>query len=166
MAKDETFIGRLVENAEVVSSEKKPVRNDVAQPGREIAVLRYWKIKKGGYEEFRRVSEEGVWPFFEKIGARIVGMWKVVPPPDQEELSPDWDEVYLLTRYASVDHWKMTREASRLGGNGPDWEKCRDALRVRYSLALETSARFLEGGISPGGPYYMPGLDEKYLEKS
>lgn len=154
----------MVENGKNVESEKRPVRNDVAQSGHEIAILRHWRIKKGGYEEFRRVSEEGVWPFFEKIGARIVGMWKVVPPSGETELSPDWDEVYLLTRHASMAHWKMTREAARLGGNGPDWEKCREALRVRHSLTLEISAQFLEGGISPGGPYFMPGLDERYQE--
>jgi|SRR5215471_6157558 len=38
-----------------------PVRNDVAQPGEEIVTLRYFKIKKGTFDEFLRVSIEGVW---------------------------------------------------------------------------------------------------------
>lgn len=52
-----------------------PVRNDVAQSGEEIVTLRYFKIKKGSFDEFLRVSVEGVWPYFEKLGSRVIGMW-------------------------------------------------------------------------------------------
>ena len=45
---------------------KRPVRNDVAHSGDEVAALRYWKIEKGCYEEFRRISENAIWPFFER----------------------------------------------------------------------------------------------------
>jgi hypothetical protein len=48
----------------------RPVRNDVAQPGEEIVTLRYFKIKKGSFDEFLRVSVEGVWPYLDKQGCR------------------------------------------------------------------------------------------------
>jgi len=158
--------GKSVWDHEIFRKEKRPVRNTVAIPGNEIAVLRHWRIKKGAFDEFRRVSEEGVWPFFEKIGARVVGMWQVIHPEMVGGETNDYDEAYLLTRYASVEHWKATRESPKLGGNGPDWEKCMEALEKRRSLSFETSAQFLQGGIAPNGPYYLPGLDEKYVEKT
>ena len=154
-----------IRDPEKYRKEKLPVRNNVAIPGNEIAVLRHWRIKKGVFGEFRRVSEEGIWPFFEKIGARVVGMWQVIHPEIVGGETNDYDEAYLLTRYASVEHWQATRESPRLGGNGPDWEKCRAALDKRRSLSFETSAQFLQGGLAPNGPYFMPGLDEKYCEK-
>ncbi len=163
MAERSGFEGGLTRDAVRPGDAKRPVRNDVARPRAEVAALRHWKIHKGSYPEFRRASEEAIWPFFEKLGARIVGMWKVVPPPGEAE-PPDFDEVYLLTRYASIGHWKATRDMARLGGNGPDFEKCRKAVLLRQSLSLETSVRFLEGALTEGGPYYLPGLDESYVE--
>src|ERR1043165_9609889 len=70
-----------------------PVRNLAAQPGEEIVTIRYWKIKKGTYPQFLAASQKGIWPFFEKIAPRIVGMGLVTPPPDGKEASPDYDEV-------------------------------------------------------------------------
>jgi hypothetical protein len=146
----------------------RPVRNNMAQPGEEVVTLRYFKIKKGSFDQFLKASVEGVWPYFEKIGARIVGMWKVVTPEGVDggpQASKDYDEVYLLTRYASVEHWKATRETVRHGGNGPDWEKCKATLDLRQSLTLSSNVVFLKGQMAAGGPYFMPGLDESYEKK-
>jgi hypothetical protein len=137
-----------------------PVRNEAARPGDEIVTLRYFKIKKGSFDQFLRASVEGVWPYFEKIGSRIVGMWQVIPAEGVEgapKLSPDFDEVYLMTRYASLEHWAATRDAENMGGNGPDWDKCRQALAVRNSLTLSTHVTFLKGRAG-GGPYFMPAV--------
>ena len=147
-----------------------PVRNDVAQPGEEIVTLRYFRIRKGTFDEFLRVSVEGVWPYFEKLGSRVIGMWKVITPagidgaPSAE--NKDFDEVYLSTRYASIDHWKASRDAVLHGGNGPDWTKCKAALDRRNALTLSTNVIFLKGIMAPGGPYFMPGLDETYEKKT
>jgi len=147
-----------------------PVRNDVAHPGEEIVTLRYFRIKKGTFDEFLRVSIEGVWPYFEKLGSRVIGMWKVITPtgidgaPSTE--NKDYDEVYLSTRYASLDHWKASRDAVQHGGNGPDWTKCKAALDRRNALTLSTNVIFLKGSMAPGGPYFMPGLNETYEKKS
>lgn len=145
-----------------------PVRNDVAQPGEEVITLRYFRIRKGSFDEFLEVSIEGVWPYFEKLGSRVIGMWKVITPTGVEGAPPeskDYDEVYLSTRYASIDHWKASRDAVQHGGNGPDWLKCKAALDRRNALTISSNVIFLRGSMAPGGPYFMPGLNETYEKK-
>jgi hypothetical protein len=139
------------------------VRNFAAQPGEEIVTIRYWKIKKGGFTQFLEASQTGVWPFFEKIGARVVGMWQVIPGPNQAEAPPDYDEVYLTTRYASLEHWAATRDAATLGGDGPDYAAMQAALAVRQSLTIETKVTFLKGATGPLGPVFLPGTGERVL---
>lgn len=143
-----------------------PVRNDVAQEGNEVVVLRYWKVKKGAFPAYLKARKEAVWPYFEKLGCRPVGMWKVthpeIPGGQVGVDSPDYDEIYLMTRYASVEHWKATRETFKHGGNGPDWEKCMKALEELAPLTLETSLTFLEGCKWDSAPHFMPALDERF----
>ena len=154
--RERDFVGGLKEST--AESEAKPVRNDVAQPGDEILTLRYFRIKKGSFPEFLKASQEGVWPFFEKIGARVVGMWQVIHPEvSTDPESPDYDEVWLMTRYASVDHWAASREPTKHGGNGPDWDACKAALDLRRSLTVETSVQFLKGSTWQNPPAFMPG---------
>lgn len=146
----------------------RPVRNDVAQTGEEIVTLRYFRIKKGTFDQFLKASVDGVWPYFEKLGSRVLGMWQVITPAGVDGApmeSKDYDEVYLATRYASVEHWKASRDTVRHGGNGPDWVKCKAALDLRQSLTLSSYVTFLKGRLAPGGPYFMPGLDETYEKK-
>ena len=140
-----------------------PVRNFAAQPGEEIVTIRYWKIKKGTFPQFLKASQEGVWPFFEKIGARIVGMWQVIPSPEGKEASKDYDEVYLMTRYASLAHWSATRDAARMGGDGPDYKALQAGLAVRQSLSLETHVTYLKGVTGPLGPVFLPGTGERFV---
>jgi hypothetical protein len=141
-----------------------PVRNLSPQAGAEITTIRYWKIKKGTFPQFLKASQDGVWPYFEKIGARIVGMWKVIPAPGESEASPDYDEVYLTTRYASLEHWAATRDAAAMGGDGPDYAALQAGLAVRQSLTIETKVTFLEGVVGPLPPVFMPGTGEKFVE--
>ncbi|MEW6212486.1 MAG: hypothetical protein AB1631_29440 [Acidobacteriota bacterium] len=146
----------------------RPVRNDVAQAGEEIVALRYFRIKKGTFDQFLKASVEGVWPYFEKLGSRVIGRWQVIAPagvagPPAE--SKEYDEVYLATRYASIEHWKASRDTVRHGGNGPDWMKCKAALDLRQSLTISSHVIFLKGHMAPGGPYFMPGLNETYEKK-
>ena len=44
------------------------VRNDVPQEGTEVLVFRHQKLHQGGHEAYFRLSREGVWPWFEKMG--------------------------------------------------------------------------------------------------
>ena len=147
----------------------RPVRNDVAQPNDEIVTLRYFKIKKGTFDQVLKASVEGVWPYFEKLGSRVIGMWQVFTPAGVEGATPtskDYDEVYLATRYASFDHWKASRDTIAHGGNGPDWAKCKAALDLRQSLTISTNVIFLKGRMASNGPYFMPGLNETYEKKA
>jgi hypothetical protein len=155
----EPFRGGL---APVAEQAPRPVRNEAHHPGREVVTLRYFRIQAGAFPEFLAASRDGVWPYFEKIGARVIGMWRVVPPPGARPASADYDEVYLATRYASLEHWAATRDTVAHGGNGPDWDACKKALDLRESLTLDGHVTFLEGELAPGGPYFLPGLPEKY----
>ncbi len=138
--------------------------------GGETVTLRYFKIAKGSFDDFHRLSREGVWPFFEKMGARVVGQWKVVYPeiPDNagqasaHAENPDWDEAYMMVRYASRDHWQATRpEVMHLhGGDGPDYQLCREALAARRELTVESSVEFLEGHFYASPPIFTPAIDE------
>jgi hypothetical protein len=141
-----------------------PVRNLSPQAGQEITTIRSWKIRKGTFPQFLKASQDGVWPYFEKIGARIVGMWKVIPAPGATDASPDYDEVYLTTRYASLAHWAATRDAAVMGGDGPDYAALQAALAVRQSLTIETKVTFLEGVVGPLPPIFMPGTGETFVE--
>jgi hypothetical protein len=152
----------------------RPVRHDRYKPGREILTLRHFKIKKGSFGQFHSLSESGVWPYFEKMGARIVGQWlRVYPLPGQADgfessalpaEDPAFDEAYMMVRYASHEHWQATRPAmmASLGGDGPAYDACLDALARRQALTLETSVRFLQGHWRGNPPIFSPGLDEHY----
>ena len=152
-----------------------PVRNDRARAARELLVLRHHQLRKSGHEEFYRLSALNVWPFFERNGARIVGQWKVTSVPDDQ--SRDVDYVYRLVRYAGFEHWQATRSVRSsgaaatgggggdiaLGGNGPAQERSIAGFTDRSALEVGSKgAYFLEGVSAPGGPYFMPGLDERY----
>jgi hypothetical protein len=164
---DKTFRGGL--NPVKEQDAPHPVRNDVAQPGEEIVTLRYFRIKKGAFDQFLKASLEDIWPYFEKLGARVIGMWQVFTPAGVEgaiATSRDYDEVYLSTRYASVEHWNASRDTVAHGGNGPDWVKCKAGLDLRQSLTISSHVMFLKGRIAPNGPYFMPGLKETYEKKT
>ncbi len=153
------FIGG-VENKQSPHQEPISVRNQVAQASNPIVTQRYFKIKKGSFPEFLKASQEGVWPYFEKIGSRVIGMWLVTYPEATGMSEPkDYDEAILMTQYASVEHWQATRDMTSLGGNGPDWEKCQEAIAFRRTLTIETSLMFLSGSTWHNPPYYMPGME-------
>ncbi len=77
------------------------VRNDLPRPGREILVLRHHQLRKGSHEKFYRISRDDYWPHFERLGARVVGQWKVIE--SHSPASADSDDVYRLVRYASFE---------------------------------------------------------------
>lgn len=151
----------------------RPVRNDRAQASRELLVLRHHQLRKGGHEEFYRLSADNVWPFFEHNGARIVGQWQLLD--SAQTMTPGSDDVYRLVRYAGFDHWRATRSERSsggnagvaadvaLGGNGPAQSRSIGGYASRGQLELGSKgAYFLEGVTASGGPYYMPGLNETY----
>src|SRR4051812_35688296 len=78
----------------------RPVRNDVPKAGREILVLRNHELKPGAHEQFYEFSRDSYWPFFERLGARVVGQWKVIAG---DGAATTGDDVYRLVRYASFE---------------------------------------------------------------
>ena len=141
----------------------RAVRNDVPKPGRELLVLRNHQLRRGGHEAFYTFSRDRYWPYFERIGARIVGQWKIIEPAAAPDA--DREDVYRLVRYASFEHWQMTRgnEQITLGGNGPAYENGVQGVQDRQQLEVGSrGAYFLEGQMATGGPYFMPGLAEQY----
>lgn len=149
-----------------------PTRHAAAVTGTEIVTLRYFKIAKGSFEEFHRLSRDGVWPYFEKMGARIVGQWKVVYPivpegggePSGHLESADWDEAFMMVRYVSREHWEASRPGvmHRLGGDGPDFEACVEALDRRRALTVESTVEFLVGHFYDRPPIFTPALAESW----
>lgn len=136
----------------------KSIRNAQPLVGEEVTILRSFKIKKGSYPEFYRQSVTGIWPYFEKIGARIIGMWQVDQGALDTQKSADYDEAILLTRYASLAHWRASRAPFELGGNGPDAEALAKAHQYRQSVTLETNFKILKGKLADNGPYHMPAV--------
>ncbi len=113
----------------------------MAAPSDEFTVLRYFRIKKGAFGEFYRVSADKIWPYFEKTGAQIVGMWQVAYPDisgQKQSESAEYDEVYLLTRYTSMEHWQATRgiERAKLNNSDPYLVNLREGLRIRAALSM------------------------------
>jgi hypothetical protein len=142
-----------------------PVRHDIAQAGTEFLVLRHQRLKPGTHDIYLRASQEGVWPFYEKLGNRNVGQWQVIFPHGRKPAGDD--EGYRLARYRSFNHWAATRRAVELGGNGPDWKAAREALEIRRSVTTGSDgAVFLEGEMAPGTPYYFAPLPESYRKGS
>ena len=139
-----------------------PVRNDVPRAGTEVLVLRHQQLRKGEHERYYMSSRDGVWPWYERIGTRIVGQWAVI---SLDGAPREFDDAYRLARYASVEHWRATRdvENAALGGNGPNREKSLESGRDRVGVQTGSKgAYFLQGPMAPDGPIYMPGLVEKY----
>jgi len=151
---------RAAEQTSDPFAEPLSVRNQTPIDGEEIAILRTFKIEKGAYEEFYKRSVEGVWPYFEKIGARIVGMWLVDQDALDEAPEKAYDEVILLTRYASLDHWRASRDSLKIGGNGPDAKALLDAHAYRQSVTKSTTFLVLRGELARNGPYFMPAVAE------
>jgi hypothetical protein len=141
------------------------VRNERPRAGREVLVLRHQELKKGAHDAYYRASRAGVWPWFEQIGARVVGQWLVVDRDGRPVQAAPVDDAYRLVRYASVEHWRATRDPAnvRIGGNGPDLEQSLASGRDRGDVQTGSKgAYFLQGENAPERPLYMPALDETY----
>lgn len=153
----------LCVRVETQTGRPRPMRNDVPKAGHEILVLRNHELKPGGHEPFYQFSRDAYWPFFVRLGARVVGQWKVIVLDGRNAQGAD--DVYRLVRYASFEHWQATRQGPDvgLGGNGPAWENGQQGLGDRGGLQTGSKgAYFLEGVMAPDSPRFMPGLAKEY----
>ncbi len=142
----------------------RPVRLGQAVPGEGVLGLEYRRIRKGSFEDFHAATRDHVYPYLEKIGVRPVGQWRVVYLPNSSaEESSDYDEIYSLVGYASIEHYQQVwRDAVAMGGNGPDYQAMLSAFSELNSLTLNVSTEFLRGSLFGSPPQFAPGLNETY----
>lgn len=144
----------------------QPARNDVARPlmpADEVLMLRHQFLQKGAHEVYYRASVFGVWPWYERLGARMTGQWQVVYPEGGEHT--DLDEGYRLARYASFEHWRYTRGrlSGTLAGNGPNRDRSAQAGLLRRQVSEGSNGGyFLQGLTATTKPQFLPGVDEAY----
>lgn len=119
-----------------------------------IVVQRSFTIERGTFAEFERLSREGIWPYMEARGCKILGLFTNVHGGAS-------DEVILLTAYDSLAHWEATRlDVPPPGGDPKLQELARLAAesgRERNRLTKVSSTRVLrlatawvDLGVHPG----------------
>jgi hypothetical protein len=151
-----------------------PVRNEVARVGQqEIIMMRHAFIKKGEYVFWERESRKKVWPWFQRLGARMIGDFNVIYPGMRDE-SPGQDEALRFARYASYEHWQATRRASAENPTGGSIVLAgKGSLSAESDLGLSNRRRvlqgskeavFLQGYMAQTRPLYMPGTKEAFRE--
>ena len=67
-----------------------------------VVVERTFTVERGSVREFERLSREGIWPYMEARGCKILGLYTVMH-------GGPTDEVILYTAYDSMAHWESTR---------------------------------------------------------
>jgi len=114
----------------------RPVTNAApTEPG--VYAHRWFWIQPQDQDEFVRISDEGVWPFFEADGCRIVGLWRSMEPGPLAKL-------LLITRYRDVAHWERTRPQEPEPPPGADerlYAMSRNAVRRRAELTQRSIVR-------------------------
>ncbi len=157
-----------------------PVRNDVPRVGQqEVIMMRHAYLEAGTYDRWYEASSSGVWPWFERLGARILGDFEIIYP-EGEDATPGQDEALRFARYASYEHWQATRGAAvsaslgaaatgatggaiRLAGNGGLSAGSAEGLATRRQYSQGSrGGYFLMGYMAETRPIYMPGLAEQY----
>ena len=63
--------------------------------------------------EFERLSREGVWPYMEARGCKILGLFMNLHGGPS-------NEIVLLTAYDSMAHWEATRDEAPLPNTSDD----------------------------------------------
>ena len=115
------------------------VRPIDATPPREQGVYahRWFWLQPQDWTEFVRLSEEGIWPYFESDGCRIIGLWRSMEPGPLAK-------ALLITRYPSVAHWERTRLQSDEVPSGADerlYRAAQDAGRHRAQMTVRSIVR-------------------------
>ncbi len=106
-----------------------------------VVVQRSFTIERGTLAEFERLSREGIWPYMEARGCKILGLFTNVHGGPS-------DEVILLTAYASMAHWENTRlDLPPPAGSPPELaalqQRAFEAGRERNRLTRVSSTRVL-----------------------
>ena len=110
-----------------------------ATPPREDGVYahRWFWLQPQDWAEFQRLSSEGIWPYFESDGCRIIGLWRSMEPGPLAA-------ALLITRYPSVAHWERTRPQSPDAPPGADerlYREAQEAGRRRAEMTERSIVR-------------------------
>ena len=120
-----------------------------------IVVERSFTIERGSLREFERLSREGIWPYMEARGCKILGLFTIAHGGPS-------DEVILLTAYDSFAHWEATRldltpppgstaAVIELAGKAREASAERNKLtRVSSTRALRSITAWMDYGVTPG----------------
>ena len=102
-------------------------------------VERTFVIEKGTLVKFEQLSREGIWPYMEARGCKILGLFAIAHGGQS-------DEVVLLTAYDSLAHWEATRlnvappgasdELKALAAGAAEAGRQRNAITVRSSTRV------------------------------
>jgi hypothetical protein len=117
-----------------------------ASPPRSDGVYahRWFWLQPQDWAEFQRLSEDGVWPYFESDGCSIIGLWRSAEPGPLAK-------ALLITRYPSVAHWERTRLQSSEpppGANEHLYRSAQDAGRRRAELIERSIVRLTRLGTT------------------
>ncbi len=104
-----------------------------------VVVQRSFTIRRGSFAEFERLSREGIWPYMEARGCKLVGFFTNMHGGPS-------NEVVLNTAYASMAHWESTRDDAALPADANESTRSLhaaylDALRARRALTEVSSTR-------------------------
>lgn len=105
-----------------------PTRNEERRP---VYGMRRWWIHHEDWEEFNRLSYEGVWPSLDHMGHHVLGQFR-----DAANTSPL--EILNLAGYHDPAHWQATRNPAAHGVPEALLEKSRTLGRQRGPLVLES----------------------------
>jgi hypothetical protein len=120
-----------------------------------IVIERSFTIDRGSLGEFERLSREGIWPYMEARGCKILGLFTIAHGGPS-------DEVILLTAYDSFAHWEATRlDLAPPPGSPPalvallaaaqEASRERNRLtRVSSTRALRSVTDWMEYGVHAG----------------
>lgn len=160
----------------IAAQEPVAVRNDIPRMGQqEVIMMRHAYIEKGGYGPWYEASRNAVWPWYERLGTRILGDFQIIYPEGDSE-TPELDEALRFARYASYEHWQATRDgldssetrgSVALAGNGGLHVAMAEGIAARGQVAKGSKGGvFLRGHMHETHSIYIPGTGERFEHTS
>jgi hypothetical protein len=106
------------------------------RPG--LYTLRSFRVRGQDHAEFVRLTEEIIWPWFERMGSRHLCLWRTTIAEEPK--------LYMLSRYDDLAHWEATRGAGPEPADPeqrPGWQAAREALAARAALTQHSGVLLL-----------------------
>ena len=120
-----------------------------------VMVQRSFIIERGGLREFERLSREGIWPYFEARGCKVIGFFTNLH-------GGPTNEVVTNTVYASMAHWEATRDDAPLPHDASEEARAlypgyqaaararRDLIQVSSSRVFRLATEWVDYGVTEG----------------